>query len=185
MGYDLYMFEWDLPEVEFWIRMDYTPGFATDLTSWIAMITDDGKIVLRFIIANYANHFKGERVVVQGALTKAEIIRVRLLIEQARFESMKSKYTVPLTDMADQNMAIRFGDSVKEVQAYAAPYLAYKGSLEMKSFLRLWSYLEKRLPKYHRGKSRRKRNTFAKFSELARNELLSIFNIATNINNYY
>ncbi|HEX4796664.1 MAG TPA: hypothetical protein VH370_22925 [Humisphaera sp.] len=128
-----------------------SPGFATDLSTWVFVVEPDGTATQPAVVANVDNMFRGEQRTFAAQLTETDVAELLAAAEVGGFGRLAPNYSADnaercVSDLSTTALSFRLRGELKRVQVYGAGFLAYEGSEEMKVFCDLWQRIERHLP---------------------------------------
>lgn len=128
----------------------YGPGFSAVLTSWQVFIARNRWLRQKVVVYDRESPYHNRVLWFWAKLSRQEVTGISRIAELIRFERLDHHYqpeTVCMTDCETYSVSVRFGDRVKEVEAYAMRWVAeFEEQPAVLGIEELWDAITARSP---------------------------------------
>jgi hypothetical protein len=132
------------------IAARYQPGFTPDLTYWRVFIGRNRWLRQEVVVYNHTSNFHNQVLRFWVKLSRRDVAELWEIVERIGFRGFDRAYThqtMCVTDCPTYWITVRFGDRVKEVEAYDLPRLAeFEQQPAMVGFAQLWEAITRHTP---------------------------------------
>jgi hypothetical protein len=128
----------------------YEPGFSRDGTYWQVFIGRNRRLRQKVVTLNPGSAFDKRVLWFRAKLSRQDVAGLWEIVERIGFLDFDRHYThrtMSVIDCPTYRIAVRFGDRLKEVEAYDLRRLAeFERQPDMNRFRELWDAITARAP---------------------------------------
>jgi hypothetical protein len=119
-----------------------SPGFSRDLTEWQVLIGRNRWLRQKVVVWDHDSEFHNQVLWFWAKLSRQQMAGLWQIVERSGFREFRRHYThetMSVTDCPSYWITVRFGDRVKEVEAYDLRRLSeFERQPDMVGFRELW-----------------------------------------------
>jgi hypothetical protein len=132
------------------ISARYSPGFSEVLTSWQVFVRRSRWLAQKVVVFDHDSPYHNQVLWFWAKLSRAQVAGLWAIVERIGFRDFRRRYTherMSVTDCPSYWITVRFGDRLKEVEAYSMISLAeYERQPDVIGFRELWEAITAHAP---------------------------------------